>query len=28
MTDLVIDVHDLQKSFGEHKVVHGDRSAI
>jgi len=23
MTDLVIDVHDLQKRFGEHKVVHG-----
>jgi len=23
MTDLVIDVHDLQKSFGAHKVVHG-----
>jgi ABC-type multidrug transport system ATPase subunit len=23
MTDLVINVHDLQKSFGEHKVVHG-----
>jgi len=23
MTELVIDVHDLQKSFGAHKVVHG-----
>ena len=23
MTELVIDVHDLKKSFGEHKVVHG-----
>ena len=23
MTDLVIDVRDLQKSFGAHKVVHG-----
>jgi ABC-type multidrug transport system ATPase subunit len=23
MTDLVIDVHDLQKSFGAHRVVHG-----
>src|SRR5215467_1480347 len=23
MTELVIDVHDLQKSFGENKVVHG-----
>ena len=23
MTDLVIDVHELQKSFGAHKVVHG-----
>ena len=23
MTDLVIDVHDLQKRFGGHKVVHG-----
>ena len=23
MTELIIDVHDLQKSFGTHKVVHG-----